>query len=129
VAAIAGGRFAVWFGAGAAKRPWALLTLSGAAQAAVVTHVVFLPRAGRACQRRPWVLAANRRRIQRIEHAVDDLLRHLDEGKCVVDVDLADALTGDVGLVGDGADDIGRAHALVAPHAQEHARHGTTSTR
>src|SRR4051794_17902231 len=82
-------------GAGAGTGPGALLRLAGGADLQ-----------GAAAQGSPG-------------HALDDLRLeargHLDEGEAVVDVDGADLPAGDAGLVGDGADDVGRPHAGEPP--------------
>src|SRR3954453_14783987 len=63
----------------------------------------------------------------RVAHRLDDALRvrarHLHEGEAVIDVDGADGLAGDARLVRDGTDEVHRADALIAPRADQEARH------
>ena len=79
---------------------------------AVRAHVVAV-----AADRRP--LAPDRRLLDRGDHGVGGRRRDLDRREAVGDVDRPDVLAGQVRLVGDGADEVAGADAVVATEVDE----------
>src|SRR6478672_7394853 len=96
------------------RAQWAALVLAG---------LILDPVARRSGQRRAWHATADRRHVEGVAHAFGGLLRHLDKREAVVDVDVANAVAGNMRLIGNRADDIGRADAILTAQADEESRH------
>lgn len=52
------------------------------------------------------------------QHQIDHLLRHIDKGGAMFHADLADAAAGDIGMVGEAADDMADLEPVVLAAAQ-----------
>src|SRR5947209_6014939 len=65
------------------------------------------------------VLAPDARRFQCSHDLVGPRRGHLDEGECVVEVDIADVLAAYPSLIGDRADQVCGPHPMAFTHSQE----------
>src|SRR5919107_1699014 len=68
-------------------------------------------------------LPLDRGLLERADHLVGDLVRHLDQGEAVGDLDRADGARVDPDFVGDRANQVTRANAELATRPHVDARH------
>src|SRR6185295_11489228 len=66
--------------------------------------------------------SADLRVAQRLDHDLGELLGDLDQGEAVRDLDRADGLAVDAGLVGDRADEVAGTQGVEPARADEQAR-------
>jgi hypothetical protein len=77
----------------------------------------------RARESRLRVATANRRAIEGAQDPIGHCGGHFDEGERIVNIDVTDRITGNVGFVGHRAHQVGRTNFVAPAHPQEYAHH------